>query len=73
MTTSNRSNMNTISEKDAMSVRSTSTMASTKSLLKSILPSKRSTKNVETRSKETPAEKAERKAIHAEATYFALR
>lgn len=73
MTAPNRTNMNAITEKDAMSMRSISTMASTKSLLKSMLPSKRSTRPIDARSKETPAAKAERKAIKAEATYYALR
>jgi hypothetical protein len=48
-------------------------MASTKALLKSILPSKRDTKPATSRSKATPAEKSEMKAIRAEATYYALR
>ncbi|KAF2818914.1 hypothetical protein CC86DRAFT_375549 [Ophiobolus disseminans] len=73
MTTSHRTSMNTISEKDAMSIKSISTMASTKSLLKSMLPSKRTSELIKPRSKESPAAKAERKAIKAEATYYALR
>jgi len=65
--------MNAISEQDAMSMKSASTMASTKSLLKSMLATKRWTETKKTLSKETPAEKSERKAIKAEATYYALR
>jgi hypothetical protein len=53
-------------------------MASTKALLRSMLPSKRSTKPLDTSDKgmtrkETPAESSARKAVHAEATYHALR
>jgi len=73
MHSSHRANMNAISEKDAMSMKSTSTMTSTKSLLKSMLATKRSPKTTKTTSKETPVEKSERKAIKAEATYYALR
>jgi hypothetical protein len=53
-------------------------MASTKALLKTMLPSKRSTKPVDMNNKdmtrkETPAESSAREAVHAEATYYALR
>ncbi|KAH7359854.1 hypothetical protein BKA66DRAFT_472193 [Pyrenochaeta sp. MPI-SDFR-AT-0127] len=69
MASPNRSNMNTRSEKDDMSMKSTSTMASTKSLLRSMLPSTRHKGTGETRRAETPTEKTERKLIKAEAMH----
>jgi hypothetical protein len=56
-----------------MSVKSTSTMASTKALLKSIFAPKQYTKTTATEKKVTPANDSVRKAIRAEATYHALR
>ncbi len=55
------------SEKDAFSIRSASTMRSTTSLLKSLIPSKRTKTAKPARKIETPAEKAERKRVEAEA------
>lgn len=59
--------MDALSEKDAMSIRSTSTARSTTSLLRSILPSRRSKNGTVARKVETPGEKAARKRIEAEA------
>lgn len=75
MVTSDRSSTSTMPEKDNMSTRSTSTIASTVALVKSMLPSKRYTKSkpAKPRSTESPMSKAEREAIHAEARYYALR
>ncbi|KAJ4983283.1 hypothetical protein SVAN01_11210 [Stagonosporopsis vannaccii] len=55
------------SEKDALSIRSTSTARSTTSLLRSMLPSRRTKLAKATKREETPAEKSERKRIEAEA------
>jgi hypothetical protein len=70
-----RTSMDPNSEKDAMSIKSTSTMGSTRALLKSILPSKRCAKSIEIRDGQTApaATKSQKKAIRAEAVYTALR
>lgn len=77
MTTSYRSSTSPsiMTEKDNMSTKSTSTIASTVAMIKSTLRSKRYTKSKPTkpRSTESPMSKAEREAIHAEARYYALR
>lgn len=76
MTSSLRSVMDSGLEKDAMSIKSTSTARSTTSLLRSLVPSKRektteAQKHTETpvAKTETPAQKAERKRIEAEARF----
>jgi hypothetical protein len=58
---------------DAMSMESTSTMESVKSLLKYILPSKHYKETTKTVKTETPAMKAERDLNRAEALYTSLR
>lgn len=68
-----RQSTSTMAEKDNMSTKSTSTVASTVALIKSYLPSKRYTKPATPKSKETPQQKSQRKAIEAEARYYAFR
>ncbi|KAI1509334.1 hypothetical protein L13192_07835 [Pyrenophora tritici-repentis] len=69
MPSSNQPSTSTISDKDAMSMRSTSTIASTKALLKSLLPSRKSKAAVEDRTVATPAQQAQQKATKAEALH----
>jgi hypothetical protein len=75
MTSSDRPRNDKMYGKDTISVKSTSTITSTKALLKSILAPKRYTKTLATEKKvtPTPAQDSIRKAIRAEATYHALR
>ena len=67
MTNSCRPSMDTQSEKDAISVKTTSTIRSTASLIRSLLPSERTKPSKPFRHTETPTKKAERKYIEAEA------
>jgi hypothetical protein len=67
MSPTNRLGPSKTSEKDTASTKSVSTMASTKSLLRSLLPHKRSENASETNNTESPARKAERKLNRAEA------
>ena len=67
MSSTYRPSMDSRLEKDAMSIKSTSTARSTTSLLRSLLPSKRTKPAKAPRRAETPAEKAARKHIEAEA------
>ena len=50
-------------------MKSTSTMASTKALLKSIIPSKKSKRTVQAQVAATPAQRAQQKATKAEALH----
>ena len=63
------STANTSLEKDTMSTRSVSTMTSTKSHLRSILPSKRSKPAAKSKTTKTPADKTEEKLLKAEALH----
>ncbi|KAF2846585.1 hypothetical protein T440DRAFT_223864 [Plenodomus tracheiphilus IPT5] len=67
MSSSDQSSIHTTSQTDAMSTKSTSTMATTKSLLRSILPSKKPRDPKATKDSETPAQKSERRLREAEA------
>ncbi|RYN32164.1 hypothetical protein AA0112_g6111 [Alternaria arborescens] len=69
MTSTNRASSSTPSKSDAISTTSNTTMASTKSLLRSILPHKRSKETVESKKTESPEEKAKRDLNHADALY----
>ena len=64
-----QSTSNTSPEKDAMSTRSVSTMASTKALLQSMLPSKRQKPAAKDKNTSTPADKTERDLLKAEALH----
>ncbi|KAH9870869.1 hypothetical protein J1614_006441 [Plenodomus biglobosus] len=72
MSSSKHSSLHTTTEKDAMSTRSTSTIATTKSLLRSILPSRKGNGPKTSKNPDTPAQESERKLREAEARYDVL-